>query len=141
MNAIPQPMILIIDDDVFAMTMTYQVVIKAVKFSRVKTIFSAREALSFLQILHNSKYQKRVARGLILVDLHMPAMNGFEFLDAFEKFDEPIQRNWDVCVLSSTGDEREVDMLYEKKCFAGLCSKPLTTRKLEMLAEEKRFML
>lgn len=66
---------------------------------------------------------------LILLDLVLPVMNGFEFLDKFAKLDiarQPI----DIFILSCTIHPNEIETAREK--CSGHIDKPLTKEKLNI---------
>ena len=41
---------------------------------------------------------------LLLVDIHMPGMDGFEFVDAFSKLSHTARRHRTVCIASGSND-------------------------------------
>jgi len=133
--------VLLIDDDPFAMAMTKKVVEGLVKNGKIKTFCSAKDALSYLQAENDMSGSDSEVPGIILSDLHMPCMDGSQFLDEFARLTEAIRRRYSVFILSSTTDEKERAQLFEKASFGGFCSKPLTRGKFMDLIERTRITL
>jgi CheY-like chemotaxis protein len=69
---------------------------------------------------------------LILLDINMPVMNGFEFLEAFQKMEEKPQSN--VFLLTSSLSMHDLDKAKEYN-VKGYLSKPLTEDKLKRLVD------
>lgn len=72
---------------------------------------------------------------ILFLDVNMPTMTGWEFLEAFRKVCPEIQNKFRIYVLTSSIE----DFSKEKKlypCVAGFLSKPLLRGKLEEILEE-----
>ena len=133
--------VILIDDDPFTLAMTKQIVKCFVKRGKIKTFCSAKDALSYLQRENDLPDGEKAVPGIILSDLHMPCMDGFQFLDEFARLEEAVRRQYSVFILSSTSDEKERARLFEKTSFEGFCSKPLTPGKFMDLMEQARITL
>ncbi len=70
-------MILIIDDDPLTNKFNEMIIRKLHPEIEVKTLLSAREGIEYFEAPNNTPPQ------LILLDLNMPVMNGWEFIDEF----------------------------------------------------------
>ncbi len=64
----------------------------------------------------------------LFLDLRMPIMNGFDFLDWYETCDRQIKAK--IYVLSSTLDSRDEKKVSNYKCVAGFIEKPITGKRL-----------
>ena len=72
---------------------------------------------------------------LILIDINMPVLNGWEFLDAYEKLG--IQTEIDMYMLSSSVYENDIEKAKTYKTVKGFISKPLSIERLVELFEGK----
>lgn len=68
-------------------------------------------------------------RILILLDIHMPEMNGFEFLKACSLFPEHYEA-LDIIMISSSIDEKELQLGLEHPLVRKVISKPLKVNQI-----------
>ena len=89
--------VLVIDDDAFLLDMY------ALKFSQKNfEVTSAPGTLQALEKLHSGYVPE-----IIVVDLVMPAMNGFEFLEVVKK--EGLAPDALIIILSNLGQQEDID--------------------------------
>jgi response regulator RpfG family c-di-GMP phosphodiesterase len=62
---------------------------------------------------------------VLIVDIYMPLMNGFEFIEAFEKFPPEIKQNYLVYMLSSSINENDMNRVANYKSVQHFLNKPL----------------
>jgi CheY-like chemotaxis protein len=74
--------------------------------------------------------------GVILTDLEMPEIDGFEFLDEFSRFQKEIRDRYTIFALSSTQNSFLIHRVQEEPGFAGFISKPLTVKKFDDLLKQ-----
>ena len=65
---------------------------------------------------------------LILIDINMPVLNGWEFIEAYEKMN--ITRRVDMYMLSSSVYENDIEKAKTYKVVEGFISKPLSIDRL-----------
>lgn len=124
--------ILCVDDDPITLMLCRKVVAKA-EFAKVTdSAQNGEDALRYFdQLIMNKStdYPK-----LILLDLNMPVMGGWEFLDNFSKGSySKIFSDVKVIVLSSTIDPQDVEKSKSYDMVLDFMSKPITTDMLEKL--------
>lgn len=66
---------------------------------------------------------------LILLDINMPVMDGFEFLDEISKLEERILNKIMIVLLTSSDSQKDMERA-KKYNLAGYLNKPLTEEKL-----------
>jgi len=72
---------------------------------------------------------------VIFVDIYMPVMSGFDFLDEFYKLPASSKKEIKVMLLSSAYDNLEIEKLRKYSWLSGYVVKPLTYETLNSLAE------
>lgn len=121
--------LLCVDDDPITL-MLYKMVIAKAEFAReVDTAQNGEEAIAYFDGLlgSGSEYPK-----LIFLDLNMPVMGGWEFLDLFSTPKYKAFADVKVIVLSSTIDPQDIEKSKSYKQVIDFRSKPISK---EMLAE------
>jgi CheY-like chemotaxis protein len=73
---------------------------------------------------------------LILLDINMPGMNGFAFLDAYEKLPEAHRRNTVVVMLSSSPADSDRQRALAHAVVKDYVVKPLTVPQARRLGEQ-----
>lgn len=89
-------------------------------------IYTALNGLEGLLWLKEKNLAKETLPNVILVDLNMPVLNGFEFLTEFQKLPFPDKENTKLIVVSSSIEDRDVKKSRELGA-TDFVSKPLGT--------------
>ena len=66
--------------------------------------------------------------GLLLLDINMPIMSGWEFLEMFDNLNYTVKDRIRICILSSSIDERDKERSYANKNVSDFLVKPLTDK-------------
>ena len=91
--------VIIIDDSTFDRKLTERVISKYSFAAQVTTFHSATDALAYLHSVENKPDE---FPGMIFLDIYMPVMNGFEFLDKYMELPEKAREHCAVIMISST---------------------------------------
>lgn len=67
---------------------------------------------------------------IIFLDLLMPQMNGFQFMEAFEALPAPVRKKYHVVVLTTILDKRDLDKVLRYKSVHGILDKPISSEKI-----------
>jgi len=114
---------IIIDDSIFDSRIAEKV-IQNVDAGAVVTIFhDATKAFDFLKELpHMSDMQKRV----LFVDIQMPIMNGFEFVESFESLPDEVKAGYILYFITSSMNENDIRRGTSYPSVRKFLNKPLT---------------
>jgi CheY-like chemotaxis protein len=114
---------IIIDDSIFDSRIAEKV-IQNVDAGAVVTIFhDATKAFDFLKELpHISDMQKRV----LFVDIQMPIMNGFEFVESFESLPDEVKAGYILYFITSSMNENDIRRGTSYPSVRKFLNKPLT---------------
>jgi len=93
---------------------------------KVISIESAKEAIDYL------KKEENVHPDLIFLDINMPEMNGWEFIEEYEKLEERFRSKVVVIMLTTSDNPDDQARAQKLKVLADFKTKPLTK---EMLNE------
>lgn len=122
--------VLLVDDDRLTNTFHQEILKRIDRVNSVDAVDSGKKALLFLteRIRNNIKIPE-----LILVDIYMPEMSGFEFMESLEQVldTNELKSQTMVNVLSSTQSKRDIERFVHSTLAVKFISKPLTKDKLE----------
>lgn len=126
--------ILCVDDDPITLMLYKMVIAKATLAETVIVAKNGQEALDYYDSLKSENSEDYPQ--LIFLDLNMPVMGGWEFLDNFidQKF-SPFNEKTKIIVLSSTIDPKDIEKVKNYPIIMDFISKPVTKEMLEKLKE------
>lgn len=115
-------LIVLIDDDPINNLINKRLIKKSELSSCIKEFLEAEEALKYIQELTPLK------KALILVDINMPVMNGWDFLKEYGYLES--YRDDKIIMLSSSIDFQDRQKSKDFPYVEGFIEKPLTFEKL-----------
>ncbi|EZH74961.1 transcriptional regulator [Aquimarina atlantica] len=122
----------IIDDDLIYINLISKI-IELKKLSESVLVFNnGKEALDFfLQSLQQEENEE--IPQIIFLDLNMPVMDGWEFLNAFSKIKDQIRKKIDLYVVSSSIDSRDIERAKSIDIVSDYLTKPITLDDFERI--------
>lgn len=123
--------VMVVDDNLFDIYCTSRMIIKNNFAKQVIEFTAAEDAIDYL-VAHKSEKDKLPT--FIFLDIYMPRMDGFQFIDKFRELDSNITENCKICVLSSTVSHYDIQKIKIEKGIALFVSKPITKEFIEKLA-------
>ncbi len=119
----------IIDDDKLLHRATELLLSKVSPDTTILHYYSGLEALEYLQ--QNPAEEPDV----ILLDLNMPIMDGWQFLDALVDDPRFETKNWKIYICSSSMDPRDIQKANDYDQVYGYLGKPITRANLKSVME------
>nr|WP_299344348.1 response regulator [Allomuricauda sp.] len=96
----------------------------------VNVVHNGKEAIDFLE----RGGQEESMPCLLILDTNMPIMNGWEFLDTFEKkFDEEFKKNVIVVMLTALDVKETTELALSNPNVTDTAQKPLSDLKFRVL--------
>ena len=95
------------------------------------TVIEKNSALEALEYLRINKQNKALNPDLIFLDINMPCMNGWEFLQEYSRLDEELQREVMIIMLTTSGNPDNIARAKAMNIVADFITKPLTKEILE----------
>ncbi len=119
-----------VDDDAITI-MICEKILSHVSFAeQIISATNGSEAINFIVKCFNDNTP---LPQLIFLDLNMPIMNGWEFLEAFKDLNFPQNNQPIVCILSSTIDAEDANRAMQYSFVKKFISKPLTKEILDTI--------
>lgn len=118
--------IYLIDDDEISNFLNANLISKIAPHLGVVSFTSGSEALRHFK----TQPTEQIQNCLILLDIRMPVMSGFEFLEEIETAGIGINNSTSIIVLSSSDNPRDIEIAKKHEVF-GYLNKPLSEEALK----------
>ena len=131
----PYDFVMLIDEDEID-NIINQKIIESNNFAQdIKVFRVGQNALDFLKEEGKKDEKDRKLPDLIFLDINMPLMDGFQFLDEFDKEDMPqsVKDKCKIVMLSSSISPRDIDRAASNKYVKKYLNKPLNARYLDAI--------
>ncbi len=115
--------IFIVDDDPIHQQIA-KIMIERQAISSHIRVFS--DAQDVLDLLRENAGDVQALPDLILLDLNMPVMDGWEFLEEYAEFQDQLPKQIRIFVLTSSIDEKDKERVNAYSFVTGYLTKPLS---------------
>ncbi len=126
---------MIIDDNRIDLFIHHEFIEQLQIAHTVQEYSSATEALKFLERNLSSSWPQ-----LILLDIHMPIMTGFDFLEKYSSLPLTSKENCNIIIVSSSLNCEDKNKVKECSQVLELLEKPLNTEKLMTLLKNNNII-
>ena len=103
--------------------------------NNVETCLGAKQALKYLRDALSEENGKMLPE-LIFLDINMPAMNGWDFLEQYEKIAELNRKNIVLVMLSSSMYVDDINRAKTYDTVSDYITKPLTAAHLHQIRDK-----
>jgi CheY-like chemotaxis protein len=119
----PRPRFMVVDDEKIN-TIIAELLINRVTGEKNVILFSEPEIA--LMAINGVLNKPGEVNTILLLDLNMSTMTGWEFLDVYNAFDPSVHEHYQIYILTSSIDERDELKSLSYPLVRGIFSKPLT---------------
>ena len=125
--------VMIIDDNIIDLYITKRLIIKNNFGKEVLEYSNAEQALKYLQ-----DHQDTISLlpQIIFIDIYMPVMSGFEFLEAYDQLPAALKNYCKAFIISSTIDDNDIARARMDKNLTSFQVKPITKEFLDRIAAD-----
>jgi len=115
--------VFVIDDDPIHQRIAQIMIAKHELFDEYSSYAEAELALDYLR---DNTENAEVLPDVILLDLNMPVVDGWDFLEAFGKFESRLSKSIRIFIVTSSVDEKDKLRSQTFSSVKGFISKPLS---------------
>ena len=124
--AVKYKCVMLVDDNPLDNLINSQLIGNAGFALKIDKHENAKDTLEFLRNASDDELPE-----LIFLDIIMPGMDGFQFLDEFEKLNENVLKKCKIILLSTSDSFKDLNRANKNRLVKKFLNKPLT---LEMLS-------
>ncbi|OSZ78608.1 hypothetical protein CAP35_10260 [Chitinophagaceae bacterium IBVUCB1] len=121
---------IVVDDSKLDCFIAEKIIKNTGRSETVNAFQQATDALVYIKTLPVTTTQT-----VVFVDIQMPVMNGFEFVEAFENLPEAIRQGYSIYMLSSSINENDIAKVKGYSSVKQFLNKPLTNNAISVVLE------
>ena len=126
------PLVWIIDDD----DISKYVMKRNLRQLSVTNVIEFPDSLQPLKILTDNFDSVDILPDIILLDLNMPHLNGFQFMEEFKVTNEKIKKDIQIYMLTSSLSSNDIDRAKSFPEISEYIIKPITLRNLSKIVDK-----
>ncbi|RYD54719.1 MAG: response regulator [Sphingobacteriales bacterium] len=124
---------IVIDDSKLDCFIAEKIIQTSGKSETIKTFLQASEALDYIK----DKSASPDDHTILFVDIQMPVMNGFEFVEAFDSLPADRKSAYTIYMLSSSINENDIAKVRSLAAVKQFINKPLTVDAVKQIFENQ----
>ncbi|WP_031442471.1 response regulator [Arenibacter algicola] len=121
-------LVILVDDDPVFKYISAKMIEKVRPGFRIKSFSQGKVALNFLRENYTDEYYY-----YILLDINMPVMDGWKFLEAIEDIDFIKTENVSIHIVSSSVDDSDIEKSKKYDLVQGFLHKPLSADRIKSI--------
>lgn len=126
--------LLCVDDDDIAQFYTHSIIEDADFIENSLSVFDGQKAIDFFEQLLKNNHLTNIPE-LVLLDINMPIMDGWEFLQVFSRKFRPEFQDVKIAIVSSSVNPADFEKAKEYPFVIDFISKPITADILKLIDE------
>ncbi|HSZ72257.1 MAG TPA: response regulator [Cytophagaceae bacterium] len=126
--------VLLVDDDNVTNFLHSKVIEKAGVADRIEVKLNGQEAIDFLT--HQNNTHEAIIPSLILLDINMPIMDGWEFLEAYRDQKMLANSKTNIVMLTTSSNPDDKQRAENIPFISAFKNKPLTLEMLDEILQE-----
>jgi CheY-like chemotaxis protein len=130
MNPESKPVsILLVDDDEINNFISIKLIKKAVDNTAISACLNGKFAID--ELVNIQKHDPALLPDFILLDINMPIMNGWEFLDEYKRLNIDPEGKSKIYIISSSVFSNDINKARSYPLVKNFISKPLSVEKIK----------
>lgn len=125
--------VMLIDDNEIDNLINQKMIEAAVVAEIIYTHTSAKSAIEFLRNVEKLEVADKVLPDVVFLDIDMPLMDGFQFLDEFEKLGNALKKKCKIVMLTSSINPQDFTRSKKYTSVKQYLNKPLTNESIVTL--------
>ncbi len=114
---------ILVDDDPLTNLLTKKIIERNLGEVEVKDFDAPELALEY--IVTEFEHKKFADKTILFLDINMPTLTGWEFLEKYETFSTPIKNQFNIYILSSSIDPMDIERAKLNPLVIDFIEKPI----------------
>jgi CheY-like chemotaxis protein len=123
---------IIIDDSELDCFIARKIIGQIIHNAPIETFLAARDALAHIAARPINSQDLTI----IILDLMMPVMNGFQFIESFEKLPQALHDKYFMVALTSSMNKKDLNRLHNYLIVKDVLDKPFTAQKMNAVIKK-----
>jgi CheY-like chemotaxis protein len=121
---------IIIDDDPINNRICEKIIQKVIPDAEVITFTEPHAGFEYVK---STRQKPTIGKAILLLDINMPTMTGWEFMEQFEQLDTTLKERFLIYILSSSVNPADIEKAKSNKKIIDYIEKPLSASLVQSL--------